>query len=129
MSLVLRVTAIVQSRGRASPEDVEIDGMSRHQVIRAFQNASQRGLIKVESIRHAGLNRGRLASVYVPVPPEDQPAIAERYAAGRDAAVKRARVKAREKAIAMRKNAAIGARGDLGYIGRVSSVWDLGGQA
>jgi hypothetical protein len=128
MSMVKRIAEIVRARGSASPEDTEINGMSRTQIISAFQNASQRGLIRVSGYRQNG-SRGRLASVYVPVPIDEQPAIAARYAAGREAAVKRARVKAREKALALRQGAAAGTRGELGYIGRVSSVWDMAGRA
>jgi hypothetical protein len=114
MSLVQLVACIVQTRGQASPEDVSFPDASRQQVIRAFQNASQRGLIKIHGIRQNGRHAGRMASIYVPVPIEDQPAIAARYAAGRDAALKRARVKAREKALALRQGAAAGTRGELG---------------
>jgi len=128
MSMVKRIAEIVRARGSASPEDTEINGMSRTQIISAFQNASQRGLIRVSGYRQNG-SRGRLASVYVPVPIDEQPAIAARYAAGREAAVKRARVKAREKALALRQGLAAGTRGELGYIGRVSSVWDMAGRA
>jgi hypothetical protein len=102
MSLMQQVVDIVRARGQTDVDEIQIEGFSREQVMKAMSNAVQRGLVRSVGVRgRPGRSAGRMPDTYAAMepPPEKQPSERE-----------------------------LPPRGKLGHMGRVSSVFALGQQ-
>ena len=67
MNLTQSVVAIVKQKGAATVDEIQMEGITRDQVMQALKNAKKRGFLDCDGIEGQGRGMGRMPGVYRPM--------------------------------------------------------------